>query len=175
MVDAPKVCGVKADLPRAERDRLGLGLVLLVGECPTRSEEHFEALSYNSGKRIADLARMGAAEYLSTFDRANLLPFTMHRRGWPRAGARDAALALLPLMEGRRVVFLGANVRKAFAWTGAWLEVGPLFGPDDRAQAVAIPHPSGKNLWYNDRLNRESVSRVLCRLVREARRELVGR
>lgn len=69
-----------------------------------------------------------------------------------------AAQAMTPFLRGRMVVMLGRHVARAFdqedlpwhQWTVVRLPLVPMV----RFTVAAVPHPSGRNHWYNRTENR---------------------
>lgn len=134
---------------------------LLIGQAPgprtNPDTPLWPAPPQSGGGRLFTLTGMTTREYLRTFDRMNLLrefPGRWRRDDrWPRREARIAAQAVEPLLKERVVIFVGRNVATAFdhgqlpwfEWTqcGRWGYAG-----------VVIPHPSGRNHWYNREGNR---------------------
>lgn len=106
-------------------------------------------------------------QYLSAFDRRNLIG----GRSWPTgagsAKIKQAAAGVIAqsLMGGeRRVVLLGAEVRRAFG-----LVSEPLGCERTRAGfwIYALPHPSGLCRWYNELGNRARAAELLRSLYAE--------
>ena len=107
-------------------------------------------------------------QYLDAFDRRNLL----RTRAWDQRKAREVAQALLPDLDGRFIVVLGTQVRaalglplaeplsincvKAGASSLGWLKF----------KWVAMPHPSGRNRWFNEPGNLKKARAVLADLMR---------
>lgn len=104
-------------------------------------------------------------EYLESFERINLLHDypgkTLDRQDkFPRHEARVAAGKLRRMFAGRDIVLLGRAVSSCWdrrlaevpflEWT-----VDPLF----YGTVAVVPHPSGRNLWYNDLANRRAAGR----------------
>mgnify|MGYP007083431842 CR=1 FL=1 len=110
-------------------------------------------------------------DYLGSFDRRNLL----RAREWNQRAAREAARALMPELHGRLVLVLGTQVRAALGLPPAEPLARMLAEVDcspTRADAlrikfewIAIPHPSGRNLWYNDPTNMRAVGELLISLM----------
>ena len=102
---------------------------------------------------------MTREDYLATFDRRNLITGTWRRRRTSDTGARFVA----DLPAGSTVVVLGRDV---------WEMLG--FSPATPGAEVAaagstfifLPHPSGRNLHYNDALNRWRAGETLAALAR---------
>lgn len=142
---------------------------LLIGQAPgPRTDPElplYPIPSTSTGGRLARLMGLRRWEYLSLFDRMNLLPYHpgRHRRDdkFPMVPARLAARVLLPLLAGRRVVLVGRGVAKAFGVGSEFHEWGtlrvgkPCAVTRCRGTAVVavVPHPSGRNYWYNDPSN----------------------
>ena len=97
-------------------------------------------------------------EYLTRFQRFNL-------RSRPRMTAGmilQRAQVLTQQLQGRSVVLLGEDVRKAFGHPV--LKVDPY--DHDGIRWYQIPHPSGLTRWYNNADNRERVATLLAELYR---------
>lgn len=115
----------------------------------------------SAGHRLWLLSKMARKPYLAAFERRNLLP----NGDWDPDRARVHADAFAKVNRGRSVVVLGAQVWKALALR----KVAP-----GRSLAVRwpgntyyfLPHPSGRNLFYNREENRQIAGRLLRRLAR---------
>ena len=142
---------------------------------PLSDDPEFDLYPYpegSAGYRLWKLLPEGTAraQYLAAFDRRNLL----RARQWSAAEARVAAQALLPELAGRLVVVLGSDVRAALGLSKvaplslneSWLHPSPDFSM--MLRWVALPHPSGRNLWYNNKANRLRASDLLERIMRGA-------
>ena len=103
--------------------------------------------------RLMRIANMDRDEYLASFRRCNLLP-NGHWSG-PRARLRGAKL--MHELRGR-VIVLGRQT-----WHALWLPRVEFFGWVETGEArfILLPHPSGRNLLYNDRRNIEAARRIL--------------
>jgi|SRR5579859_2102948 len=134
--------------------------------------------------------RTGATmrQYLDAFERRNLV------RGleWDRVAARARAYEVLCELRGsgRTVVLLGRSVQEAFDYVvknsnGLFdLTSTPVIGKDGIPPLLVhpqeaggctwrqIPHPSGRNLWYNTPKNKEVVSMLMEELYNEYRRQV---
>lgn len=134
---------------------------------PISDDPEFDLYPYpegSAGWRLWKMLPGGVSrrEYLAMFDRRNLL----RARKWDQVKAREAACALRPELKGRLVVILGSQVRAALGL--------PLSEPLVFRRAVTpvqydwvpVPHPSGRNLWYNAPGNREQVGAMLLELAR---------
>lgn len=95
-------------------------------------------------------------QYLRAFDRRNLVD----GRSWSREQARTRAESLVLEMRGREVVVLGEDPRSALGLPKLLIEPQELWGATWRQ----IPHPSGRNLWYNEPEHRLMVAVLLEQL-----------
>lgn len=107
----------------------------------------------SAGARLHELSGMGEMEYLRSFDRVNArdLP-TGNREHW---------------LSGRTVLVLGRE-----AWRVLGLPPGCRFFDrvlswDGEGKFVLVPHPSGRNHFYNSSANRRRVTRLLRRTARD--------
>lgn len=120
-----------------------------------------------TGWRAWQLLRAAAGEvtrrqYLDAFERVNVLP----GRQWDRHAARLAGPPIRDrlVLDRRAFVALGAATREALntplTEPGEWRDY--LTG----ARCTWLPHPSGRNRWYNDPWNAGAAARVLAELYR---------
>lgn len=118
--------------------------------------------------------RTGASmrQYTETFERRNLVRGLEYDKTKARARAYETLIELRG--SGRTVVLLGASVREAFDWALRNGSLGLLFGgscgippvlvhPQEAGGCIwrQIPHPSGRNIFYNDEKNREVVAMLM--------------
>lgn len=114
-------------------------------------------------RRVPDATRQ---EYLAAFDRRNLLSKLI----WSREDAREAADQFLevsgPELIGRTVLVLGREVASLLG-----LEEQLVY-PLERHGAVwrQLPHPSGRNHWYNNDVCAELAAMLLEELYEQGRR-----
>lgn len=157
---------------------------LLIGQAPGPNTDPeyplYPVPRTSAGGRLCTLLGMTKGEYLRTFDRCNLLPYFPGRSrirddSFPMPAARLAARVMRPLLRGRHVVLVGRKVASAFDLQEAdWfspvqLRCGPRHAVTDCpgvATAMVVPHPSGRNHWYNSDDNREAA-RVALRAFAE--------
>lgn len=137
---------------------------LLIGQAPgpnTRPDKPLYPYPKTSaGARLQQMTGLERRDYLRTFDRMNLLQFfpgkIMNGDAWPISKAKIAAQAVQQLLDGRDVIFVGRNVSRAFGHDAKTL---PFFqweyNPTWHYQFACVPHPSGRNHWYNDPVNRD--------------------
>jgi uracil-DNA glycosylase len=153
---------------------LDVDKVVMIGQAPSRDTDGAAPFSGRSGSRLAELARLEHARLGDVFELRNVIerwPGSAGRKGdrFPMPVARERAVALAAELTGRRVVFVGHAVSRAFGvkvGQGAlmrWLRVEHL----DFDFAV-VPHPSGINTWWNDPDNRDAAGRFLSALAEEA-------
>lgn len=139
----------------------------LVGEAPGPSfDRPGEAAQWalypypprSAAGRLKDMLGMGRVEYLETFARANLLD-AYPGPVFPLSRARPLAAPLAQKLAPRPLVLLGRGVAQAFRfpeqevcrWADYLLE-------DVWIRAAMVPHPSGRNLFYNCPHRREKVA-----------------
>lgn len=116
-----------------------------------------------TGIRLLRLSGMNENDYAAKFERMNLV----NEREWILSRAQEEARKLLPKLNGRTVVVLGWSVWKVLCLPNAnCLERVHVKDSYHRKgiNFYLIPHPSGRNLWYNDLSNRTRVRRFLRRL-----------
>lgn len=102
--------------------------------------------------RLPDVTRKS---YLDRFDRRNVVAGKV----WNAASAREGAAALEREFwgSGRTIVLLGLDTVKAFGHPRSLIHPAIIGGATWRQ----IPHPSGRNLWYNDATNLALVACLL--------------
>lgn len=122
-------------------------------------------------RMLHDRTSATMSQYLETFERRNLVRAVEYDRMKGRARAYEIVVELRG--SGRTVVLLGNAVREAFDWVmrGEGLldqscasGIPPLLVHPQEAGGCTwrqIPHPSGRNLFYNDEKNREVVALLL--------------
>lgn len=134
---------------------------------PLSDDPGFDLYPYpegSTGWRLWQMLPEGTTRkhYLESFDRRNLL----RARAWDSRAARAAAEVILPELSGRLVIVLGTQVRIALGLTASEpLAYHPIVRGAQEFAWVALPHPSGRNFWYNDPVNRAAASLVLGKLL----------
>lgn len=95
------------------------------------------------------LPHVSRRDYLDSFDRRNLVTGAVFYRAEARAAAERTYAELWG--SGRTVVLLGEQVRRAFGHPRL------LLHPQENGGCTwrQLPHPSGRNLWYNDPQHRK--------------------
>ncbi len=102
-----------------------------------------------SGRRLFEASGFLLADYLSTFERINLLDLPE----WDAGSARARSTWFKGAYAGRRIVVLGAG-----AWVALSLPKTALFEwhlSKDETSWAMVPHTSGKNLWWNSEENKQ--------------------
>ena len=145
---------------------------LIVGQAPGPSGCG-EPVGGRIGRRLAGYMGVTLEEFLERFDRENLVDRYPGRSGegdaFPAAEARERARKVC--FEDRPyVLLLGRGVAGAFG-LGAqpWLtwayvkrvlpaQLGTVFV---HARVAVVPHPSGRNRWWNEQANRERAGEFL--------------
>jgi hypothetical protein len=113
-----------------------------------------------TGNRLWKLlhARTGASmsQYRDTFERRNLVRGVDYDR--TRAKARAHEIMCEVEGTGRVVVLLGKDVLRAFRVIPPLLIHPQVIGGCTWRQ---LPHPSGRNMWYNDEDNKKLAELLL--------------
>lgn len=135
---------------------------LLIGQAPGPNTDPRMPLyplpKTATGGRLASFMGLTTHQYLRTFDRVNVLqdfPGKCKRDDkFPLREARIAASAMRPLLAGREVILVGRNVATAFGF--AEMPFHSVLMESD-CDIYVVPHPSGRNHWYNSETNREEA------------------
>jgi len=129
---------------------------LLIGEAPGTYVEGGEPLTGRIASTISSLVGITVEEYLEKFDRANLFDYEMTGR-WPWYEARHSAAEIRDgLEDGKRVVLLGVRVADAFEMLTVPLYLWQPLPGTRSAQAIRVPHPSGRNRLLNEAHHRSA-------------------
>lgn len=141
---------------------------LLIGQAPGPHTHPdlplFPEPRTSAGGRLLALTGLSHNEYMARFDRVNLLYhyFGKHANDvdkFPQAQARAAAEAMRSFLVGREVLLVGRDVATAFGHADTpWLEWHT--DPWEFRFAV-LPHPSGRNHWYNCSENKLAASNFM--------------
>jgi len=112
----------------------------------------------STADRLLAISGMTHDEYLANFKRLNLLPLGH----WCPIKARVRGLRIQRSLRGK-VIVLGKQT-----WSALGLPRIDFFERVVTADAefILLPHPSGRNLIYNDPRNRERARRILRRAAR---------
>lgn len=149
--------------------------LILIGQAPGRYPHHdpdrhalFPYPSGCTGSRLKELMGLSRGRYLA-IKRRNLLPYypggSVTGDNFPIAEARRRAEDMEPELQGRCVVFVGYAVARAFGYEEfvplVWYHHGRGY------RWCVVPHPSGRNRWWNNPDNRAMGERFLSNLGRE--------
>jgi hypothetical protein len=137
---------------------------LLIGQAPAKYSEGHPALCGHTGMHLSALSGLSFREFMLRVETRNVLDrfpgSAEHGDLFPMREAREAAALLFPLLDGRRVVFVGANVAAAFGIKRYgfldWQVLG--FGNAAECTGAVIPHPSLVNRWWNEERNRVAAA-----------------
>jgi uracil-DNA glycosylase len=143
--------------------------LLIVGQAPSRETEGKPPFTGKCGAFLAELMGTTQDEMLEANEFINVLSH------WPGKGingdkfpvteATISAQKLLPTMRGRRVILLGANVARAFgAKNFRYFERYEIRNPAKISDTivpfmVVVPHPSGRNRYWNKPEHRENAKK----------------
>lgn len=150
---------------------------VIIGIAPARPGEEGQPLSAlaprSTGRKIASMLEMKPMEYMAAFDRVNVCPTAQTSTIDPKKYVHYAENLTGSLLRERRVILLGQNVAACFGIEDfeylVWKSVNlPKYGLVGwRANRIppfewaVLPHPSGRNRWYNDRINVMRASEFL--------------
>lgn len=144
-------------------------LVMIIGANNPHTPDPRYALSttpstgtgYKLWQLLRKRQRVSAREYELGFDRRNLC-----KQIWDDKKAQEAAAFIREHAAGRSILLLGIPVKSLMAVPGL-----PLIHPVEAYGATwrFLPHPSGKNRWYNSPVNRLLASVLLEQLFLEGR------
>lgn len=129
--------------------------LLVIGEAPSDDGAPLEG---RVGRRIAEYAGITFDQYLELTDRYNLFPSPIS--GWFAEHAQQHAIDIWPMLIGRTTLLLGKNVTRAFGLTPSDLQLS-WKQPTDGILIAMLPHPSGRNLWWNEAENRVAARNFL--------------
>ena len=142
---------------------------VIIGEAPSPSatkpvQPLFPFPARSAGARLWRMTGLSRPEYIEAFHRMYLLPWVCTE--YSVCNDHWAAYNLISsrLLDGRAVVLLGQRVWLAF---GGREDVEPLIWyagsvPAFKPACVAlVPHPSGRNLWYNDEHQRGAAANFM--------------
>lgn len=139
---------------------------LLIGQAPGKKTDPERPLNSDtdSGYRLRRYARLSRCEYDELFDKINLINEFPGKdpacKGdiFPLSEATEMANRIRPTLAGRRVVFVGRHVARAFGHFKT-----KFFVPfqEHGYWCTIVPHPSGTNIMLNDPFVQDRVGEVL--------------
>lgn len=140
--------------------------VVFVGEAPSRNGNPDDPLGMGpgSGARLADLMGMEQVSFCQRFARFNLNRHHSSMFDVSEAKYNAQAIIWAGMRRGDIAVLLGRKVAAVFG-----LNLAPWFTWHEKGgrNLLVMPHPSGKNLWWNDEDNQQQARRVLSTLHKE--------
>lgn len=144
---------------------------LIIGEAPGKNGDPSKPCEGRIGARLAACAGITYEEYLTLFDRINLLD--EQPQDAPKGMAFNVkqagkiARAMEPTLEERPLVLLlGKRVAGAFGFTGAeYFQMTTLGRIAAQTPFYIVPHPSGVNRWWNELGNELQMIRFMHSIV----------
>ena len=148
---------------------------IFIGQAPSRHGDPTKPLTGRPGQKLASLASMVPMEFYLSVVRTNVLPYYVGTNGqgdaFPMPEARRNAIKMAPLLDGRTVVFVGRRVAEAFGCRSEWFNWGEeYFKTDDgvvRIRYAVMPHPSGRNRFWNDPQNVQEARTFMTELMKD--------
>jgi len=138
--------------------------LLMIGQAPGRKGDAGDPLGGRNAKRLAKLAGLSYDQFMGQTDRVNMFDEWFGKEGkgdaWDHEIAMERASQMKHDLSGRRVVFVGKNVARAFGEDMDFLEW--KYSNELDAEIAVIPHPSGIVQWWNDRDNRKAAGEFLA-------------
>ena len=107
----------------------------------------------SAGHRLFKMSGMTWSEYNATFDRKNMSDVPL--------GLRDFTF------KDRAVIVLGKSTWIKLGFAAHCQPFSKMIIDQINAAFYLVPHPSGKNLFYNEPRNQESTTRLLRRIAHD--------
>lgn len=147
---------------------------VFIGQAPSKHGDPRYPLTGRPGRRLAELASMVPMEFYLSTVRVNILPEYAGENGqgdaFPMPEARRRALQLAPKLDKRTVVFVGRRVAEAFGCRQGWFKWDECYvdvaGHVVAIRYAAIPHPSGRNRFWNDPRNVQEARTFMSGLMK---------
>lgn len=151
----------RPDLPLPADER-----VVLIGQAPRDNYPDYPLFPWPrgcTGHRLSQLAGVSPFRYLRKFIRLNVFYKAPGKSGaFPMTLAREYAAEIAPYLTHRTVVFVSLSVADAFGWRNAplmkWTPVDLGHGT---VWCAVVPHPSGRNRWYNSARNKAQAEEFM--------------
>jgi uracil-DNA glycosylase len=164
-----------AKVVQAERRKYpGDDRPIMIGQAPSKHGDPTKPLTGMPGRRLARVAGMYPLEFYASVVRANLLAAYAGEDGsgdaFPLTEARVSALDAAPELNGRTVVFVGRRVAQSFGCDSEWFDWDRAYfnhGVGVEIRYATIPHPSGRNRWWNDEGNVARAEAFMRELLKE--------
>lgn len=141
---------------------------LIIGEAPGKNGDPTKPIEGRIGARLAACAGITLDEFLSTFDRINLLDEQPQDNGkgtdFNVKEAGRVARNLEPTLCDRPLVLLlGKRVAAAFKFTEVvYFQEARI----NRIPTYVVPHPSGVNRWFNELENELQMLKFMHGIVK---------
>jgi len=142
---------------------------LIIGEAPGKHGDPRTPIEGRIGARLAEWCGLPFDEFLTTFQRINLLEVQPQDSGkgtdFNVRAAGKVARAMQYLFEpGQVVIVLGKRAGAAFGFTNIeYFQKATLNG----AAVYVVPHPSGVNRWFNEPENELTMIRFMRGIVKQ--------
>lgn len=147
--------------------------LLIVGEAPSRLGDPAAPLEGKIGKKLARLFGLDTEDYLAVTERMNVLEEWPGKDekgdAFPLEDARELADKKKHLLMGRRVLFLGRRVEKAFGVVKS-TALDWSWNAELKALTAVLPHPSGVVRWWNEEENVKMAETFLRNALPAAKR-----
>ena len=145
---------------------------LIVGEAPSKNQSPEQPIEGRIGLRLAVCAGMTLPEFLTFFERVNLLHVRQDTAAHgfqfdEQAAALEAEKFRATFTSERIIILLGQRVAKAFGITptDCYFVQHSIGAADVRV----LPHPSGINRWWNSKENLDHATLFMQNIVRRVR------
>lgn len=138
----------------------------MIGESPGTGYPDEPVLGGRFSKKMAKVMSIEEPIFLSMFIRSNLIDFPV--KDWNTASrilAKHTISLVEPFLDQRIVFLAGRRVAAEFGVVDVdyYREVAHMktlpCGNDVTYGTIVIPHPSGRNRWWNDRNNTAEAKR----------------
>jgi len=147
---------------------------IFIGQAPSRHGDPTKPLTGLPGQKLASLASMTMMEFCLSVVRANILPYYVGTNGsgdaFPMPDAKRNAIRMAPLLDKRTVVFVGRRVAEAFGFKDDWFDWDEGYfdavGKMVRIRYAVIPHPSGRNRFWNSSQNVQEARTFITELMK---------
>ncbi len=146
---------------------------VFIGQAPSRHGDPTKPLTGSPGRKLAALASMMPMEFYVSTVRTNVLLRYVGASGagdaFPMTDARSRAVEMVAKLADRVVVFVGRRVAEVFGCKRSWFdwEEGnfSVGDPMVRCRRAVMPHPSGRNRFWNDSRNVQEARRFMSELM----------
>lgn len=113
-----------------------------------------------AGERLFKMSGMTISEWETSFERRNLLP----TKRWDREKATKSGPKVREKLKDRTVIVLGTEVWRALGLGSRPRHLSSSVISPEGSVFYFLPHPSGRNLFYNHEGNRMAARKLLRRL-----------